>query len=67
MQDDTMRRYCIEDDLLYIKGWRIVVSNKGGLRRDFMKEAHDSALTWHPDFERMLALLSRVFFGKNGR
>ena len=28
-----------------------------------MKEAHDSAWDGHPGVERMLALLSRVYFG----
>ena len=65
VQDVTMRRYWIEDDLLYFKGRRIVVPNQGGLRKDLMKEAHDSAWAGHPSVERMLALLSCVYFLPN--
>ena len=60
VQDGIMRRYWIEDGLLYFKGGRIVVPNQGRLRKDLMKEAHDSAWDGHPGVERMLALLSRV-------
>ena len=48
VQDGTMRRHWIEDDLLYFKGGRIVVQNQGGLRKDLMKKAHDSAWAGHP-------------------
>ena len=60
VQDGTMRRYWIEDHLLYFKMERIIVPNQGGLRKDLMKEAHDSAWAGHPGVERMLTLLSRV-------
>ncbi|KAH0709457.1 hypothetical protein KY284_010884 [Solanum tuberosum] len=62
VQDGTMRRYWIEDDLLHFKGGRIVVPNGGGLRKDLMKEVHDTTWASHPEVERMLALLSRVYF-----
>ena len=62
MQDCTMRRYWIEEDLLYFKGGRIVVPNQGGLHKDLMKEAHDSIWDGHPRVERMLDLLSPVYF-----
>jgi len=62
VQDGTMRRYWIEDDLLHFKGGRIVVPNGGGLRKDLMKEVHDTTWAGHPEVERMLALLSRVYF-----
>ena len=62
MQDGTIRRYWIEDDLLYFKRGRIVVPNQGGLRKDLMKEAHNSAWAGHPGVEKMLDLLSRVYF-----
>ena len=62
VQDGTMRRYWVEGDLLYFKRGRIVVPNQSGLRKDLMKEAHDSSWAGHPGDERMLALLSRVYF-----
>ena len=48
VQEGTMRRYWIEDDLLYFKGGRIVVPNQDGLHKDVMKEAHDSSWAGHP-------------------
>ncbi|KAH0751965.1 hypothetical protein KY290_006553 [Solanum tuberosum] len=63
VQDGTMRRYWIEDDLLHFKGGRIVVPNGGGLRKDLMKKAHDTTWVGHSGVERMLALLSHVYFG----
>ncbi|WMV08473.1 hypothetical protein MTR67_001858 [Solanum verrucosum] len=62
VQDGTMRWYWIEDDLLHFKGGRIVVPNGGGLRKDLMKEAHDTTWAGHLGVERMLALMSRVYF-----
>ncbi|XP_015084295.1 uncharacterized protein LOC107027726 [Solanum pennellii] len=41
---------------------RIVVPNQGGMRKDLMKEEYDSAWVGHSGVERMLALLSRVYF-----
>ena len=55
-----MRRYWI--DLLCFKGQRIVVQNQGGLRKDLMKQAHDSAWDGNPGVEMMLALLFHVYF-----
>ncbi|WMV25448.1 hypothetical protein MTR67_018833 [Solanum verrucosum] len=56
------QEFLIEDDLLHFKGGRIVVPNGGGLRKDLMKEAHDTTWAGHPGVERMLALLSRFYF-----
>jgi len=41
---------------------KFVVPNGGGLYKDLMKEAHDTTWAGHPGVERMLALLSRVYF-----
>ncbi|WMV33117.1 hypothetical protein MTR67_026502 [Solanum verrucosum] len=64
VKDGTKRRYWIEDDLLHFKGGRIVVPNGGVLRKDLMKEAHDTTRAGHPGVEWMLDLLSRVYSGQ---
>ena len=45
-----------------IKRGRIVVPNHGGLRKDLMKEAHNSSWAGHPGVERMYALQYHVYF-----
>ncbi|KAH0685910.1 hypothetical protein KY285_016462 [Solanum tuberosum] len=44
------------------KGGRIVVPNGDGLRKDLMKEVHDTTWAGHPGVEWMLALLFRIYF-----
>jgi len=39
-----------------------VEPNGCGLRKNLMKEAHDTTWAGHPGVERMLALLSRVYY-----
>lgn len=41
VKDGTMRRYWIEDDLLYFKVGRIVIPQGGGWRKQLMTQAHD--------------------------
>ena len=57
-----MRRYWIEDDLLYFEGERIVVPNQGGQGKDLMNKAHDSSWAGYLGVKGMLALLSRAYF-----
>lgn len=62
VQEGLVRRYWIEDDLLYAKGSRLYVPSGGGLRRQIMHETHDTKWAGHPGIERMLALLSRSYY-----
>jgi hypothetical protein len=41
VNEGIVRRYWLEDGLLYTKGHRLYVPT-GGLRRDLLKESHDS-------------------------
>ena len=43
------------------KGNRLYIPEDGGLRRQLMRESHDSQWAGHPGRERMMALLSRTF------
>jgi hypothetical protein len=61
VKEGTIRRYWLEDGLLYAKGHRLYVP-AGPIRRELLKESHDSRWAGHPGRERMLALLSRSYY-----
>jgi len=41
VKEGVVRRYWLEDDLLYAKGHRLYVS-AGPIRRELLRESHDS-------------------------
>nr|TKS05961.1 hypothetical protein D5086_0000127890 [Populus alba] len=53
VREGTIRRYWLEQDLLYAKGGRIFVP-KGELRKYLMTETHDPQWAGHPGRERMV-------------
>lgn len=61
VRDGTVRRYWLEDGLLYAKVGRAYVPS-GELRRILLRETHDSTWAGHPGVERTRALLARHFF-----
>ena len=64
VQDVTaglVRRYGLEDGLLYAKGGKLFVPS-GKIRRELLKEAHDPQWVGHPSKDRMYALLSRSYY-----
>jgi len=61
VREGTIRRYWIEQDLLYTKRGRIFVS-KGELRKYLMTETHDPHWAGHPGRGRMVALLSQTYY-----
>lgn len=62
VKDGLVRRYWLDEELLYAKGGRLYVPSGGGLRSELMKDTHDSLWAGHPGVERMLALLSRSYY-----
>ena len=62
VREGKVRRYWLEDDLLFAKGGRAYVPAGGGLRRQLLRETHDTPWAGHPGVERMRALLSRSFY-----
>lgn len=62
VKDGMVRRYWLEDELLYAKGGRLYVPSSGGLRRELLRETHDSKWAGHPGQERTYALLARCYF-----
>ena len=51
-----------EDDLILTKGKRIYVPSYDNLRREVMKECHDSRWAGHPGVHRTLALVSESYY-----
>lgn len=62
VRKEKVRRYWLEDELLFAKGGGAYVSSGGGLRQQLLKETHDVPWAGHPEFERMRALLSCSFY-----
>ncbi|KAG8376249.1 hypothetical protein BUALT_Bualt09G0043400 [Buddleja alternifolia] len=56
-----IRKYWLNDGLLYAKGGRAYVPS-GPLRRQLLRETHDPQWVGHPGIDRMLALLSRRYY-----
>ena len=61
VREGTIRRYWLEQDLLYTKRGRIFVP-KGELWKYLMMETHDPQWAGHPSRERMVALLSQTYY-----
>ncbi|KAG9453755.1 hypothetical protein H6P81_006659 [Aristolochia fimbriata] len=56
------KRFWVENDLLCTKGGRVYVPRHGGLRKDIMKECHDTLWAGHPGQKRTIALVSEKFY-----
>ena len=62
LKDGLIKRYWLDNNLLYAKGSRLFVPNAGGLRQQLLKETHDPQWSGHPGVERMIALLSKSYY-----
>ncbi|KAE8681498.1 Detected protein of unknown function [Hibiscus syriacus] len=60
--DGKTQRFWVEDGLLYTKGRRIYVPKWNNLRRDLIKECHDTKWAGHPGQKRTMALLETTYF-----
>ena len=56
------RRFWVGDGLLYTKGKRLYVPKWGSLRRNLIKECHDSKWAGHPGQRRTRVLLESVYY-----
>ena len=61
-KEGKTRRFWVEDDILYTTWRRMYVPKWGNLRRDIMKECHDSKWAGHPGMQRTLALLEELYY-----
>lgn len=55
------------DGLLYTKGSHLYVPRASGLRKELMRECHDTLWAGHPGWHRALALLERGYYWPNIR
>ena len=62
VQEGKTRRFWLDDGLLYTKGNRLYVPKWDNLRRELMKECHDSLWAGHPGIRRTLALLKATYY-----
>ena len=56
------RRFWLEDGMLITKGNRVYVPKWQGLRKEIIKECHDSRWAGHPGVRRTLALIERTYY-----
>ena len=56
------KRFWVKDDLLYTKGRRFYMPKWGNLRRDLIKECHDTKWARHPRQRRTRALLESAYY-----
>ena len=62
VKEGKTRRLWVEDDLVYIKGSRVYVPSYGNLRKEVLKECHDSKWAGHPGIHRTLALVEDSYY-----
>ncbi|KAF7828548.1 Transposon Ty3-I Gag-Pol polyprotein [Senna tora] len=56
------RRFWLEDGVLMTKGNRTYIPKWQGLRREIIKECHNSKWAGHPGVRRTLALVERAYY-----
>ncbi|KAE8687867.1 Detected protein of unknown function [Hibiscus syriacus] len=61
-KEGRTREFWLEGELLYYRGHRLFVPRYGKLRKELMKECHDSKWAGHPGVDRTLALLSEQYY-----
>ena len=66
-KEGKTRRFWVDDDLILAKGNRIYVPPHDNLRREVMKECHDSKWAGHPGVHRTLALVGDAYYWPNLR
>ncbi|KAJ4717218.1 Retrotransposon protein, putative, Ty3-gypsy subclass [Melia azedarach] len=62
VNEGKTRRFWLDDGLLYSKGRRIYVPKWGGLRKELIKECHDSKWAGHLGAKRTNALLENLYY-----
>ncbi|MCF8701926.1 DDE-type integrase/transposase/recombinase, partial [Corynebacterium sp. MC-10] len=56
------RRFWVEDGLLLTAGRRVYVPKYGNIRRQIMKESHDTLWAGHPGQRRTRALIEAIYY-----
>ncbi|KAL5775964.1 hypothetical protein ACOSP7_013524 [Xanthoceras sorbifolium] len=60
--DGKTKRFWVQDDLLYTVGNRPYVPKFGNLRKNLIKECHDTKWAGHPGQQRTRALLEATYY-----
>ncbi|KAK9004983.1 hypothetical protein V6N11_042433 [Hibiscus sabdariffa] len=61
-KEGKSKRYWLEGDLLYTRGHHLYVPQFAKLRKELMKECHDSKWAGYPGVHRTMALLAERFY-----
>ncbi len=61
-REGKTRRFWVEEGLLTTEGNRLYVPRWDNLRRDIIKESHDSRWAGHPGVARTSALVSSAYY-----
>ncbi|KAJ0037276.1 hypothetical protein Pint_23118 [Pistacia integerrima] len=62
VEEGKTRRFWLTDGLLYTKGNRLYIPRWDNLRKELIKECHDSLWAGHPGMRRTLALLNSAYY-----
>ncbi|KAI5316908.1 hypothetical protein L3X38_036615 [Prunus dulcis] len=62
LNDTELRRFWLDDGILYATGKRIYVPRWDNLRRELLKKCHDAKWEGHPGTHRTLALMSEAYY-----
>ena len=62
IREGKTRRFWLDEDILYTKVRRIYVPKWGNLRRELVKEYHDSLWAGHPGIRHTFALLKSTYY-----
>ncbi len=60
--DGKTKRFWVQDGLLFTKGKRLYVPKWGNLRKNLIKECHDTMWAGHPGQKRTRALLESAYY-----
>ncbi|GKA61229.1 transposon Tf2-12 polyprotein, partial [Tanacetum coccineum] len=61
-KDERTRRFWLKGDMLFTKGDRLYVPKWGDLRREILKECHDSKWASHPGITRTFTLVEGTYY-----
>ncbi|KAF2282349.1 hypothetical protein GH714_043997 [Hevea brasiliensis] len=61
-KEGKTRRFWEQDGLIYTIGNRLFIPRWGNLRKELLKECHDSMWAGHPGMQRTMALISRSYY-----
>ncbi|KAJ0039649.1 hypothetical protein Pint_27365 [Pistacia integerrima] len=62
VEEGKTRRFWLTDGLLYTKGNRLYIPRWDNLRKELIKECHDSLWAGHPGMRSTLALLKSAYY-----